>query len=254
MNPMANLNQMHLKKTRTLLAALALFTTGAFAQPDPKTMDNYVFTLIWARPDRPTLSKEENAKIMEGHMAHIGSMAEQGALVAAGPANAPGSRLRGIFVFKAPMAQAKELANADPTVKQGIFEMESHPWYSYKGIGEPYKAEHAADPNAKTKMVTYQLGLFRRGPNMATTKPEDLAAYGKEHLAAIAAQRRLGKILCAGPITDGGDLAGIGVFATTIEEAKAFVEKDAFVSRGIMKVDWYTWYAAEGSFPPTPKQ
>ncbi len=241
-----------MKTMRTLLASFLLLSSSAFAQPDPKTMDNYVFTLIWSRTDAPTLSKEDSGRIMEGHMAHIQAMADEGALAAAGPANAPLSRLRGIFVFKAGMAKAKELADADPTVKNGLFTMESHPWYSYKGIGETYKAEHAANPNAKTKMVAYQLALFRRGPNMAATKPEDMASYAKQHLDGITANHRAGKILLAGPVTDGGDLAGIGVFATTLDEAKAILEKDAFLSRGIMKVEWFTWYAAEGSFPPVP--
>jgi len=244
-----------MKPMRTLLAALFLisFAPGSFAQPDPKTMDNYVFTLIWARTDKRETTKEEDRKIMAAHMAHIGAMAEQGALVAAGPANAPMARLRGIFVFRAPMETAKELANADPTVKEGQFQMEFHPWYSYKGIGETYRAEHAANKDAKTRMVAYQLALLRRTATFAGAKPEDLKTFTREHLEGISANHRAGKIVCAGPITDGGDLAGIGVFATSLDEAKAILDKDAFVSRGLMKVDWYTWYAADGTFPPVGK-
>jgi len=238
-----------MKPMRTLLSALALFTTAAFAQPDPKTMDNYVFTLIWAKPDAKELTKEENQKLMVGHMAHIESMAKEGSLVAAGPANSPGSRLRGIFVFRAPMEKAKELANADPTVKGGVFELDSHTWYSYKGIGEPYKTWRAANPDGKVKMATYQLAIFKKGPRGDAT-PADLQKYAQEHLAGIAEGRKAGKIVCAGPVQDSSKIAGIGVFATSLDEAKAILEKDAFVSRGIMTVEWYSWFAAADTFPP----
>lgn len=236
-------------RTLLLLCFLTTLAPGAFAQPDPKTMDNYVFTLIWSRADRRTTTKEEGERIQGAHMAHIEVMSKQGALVAAGPIVSANPRLRGIFIFHASMDQAKELANTDPTVKEGLLDMELHPFYSLKGIGEPFKAWRAANPEAAVKMVTYQLGLFRRGPNMAGASPADLKTLQKEHLENVAESIRRGKMVLAGPMTDGGDLMGIGVFATTLEEAKAITEKDALVSRGIMKVEWYSWMAAEGTFP-----
>ncbi len=234
---------------RILAASFFLFPTLVPAQPDPKTMDNYVFTLIWSKPDHRTTTKEEGDRMQAAHMAHIESMSKQGDLAAAGPANAPGSRLRGIFVFRTPIEKANELSNADPTVKEGLLEMESHPWYSYKGIGDVYKN----GPDASFKMATFQLALIRKGPNVSSASPEEMKAYAKQHQAGIAENRRLGKMVCAGPILDGGDLVGISVFATSAEEAKAIFDKDPFIAKGIMKIDWYTWYAGDKTFPPLPK-
>ena len=242
-----------MKTMRHIITSVCLLATVvpcAFAQFDPKTMDNYVFTLIWSRTDRRTTTKEEGERIQGAHMAHIEAMAKQGSLVAAGPAFAKDSRLRGIFIFHLSMDQAKDFANADPAAKEGLLEMESHPWLAYKGIGEPYKLWRAANPDAQVKMVTYQLALLRRGPNAAGTSRDEMEKLEKQHLDGLERNHRSGKIVAAGPMVDRGDLTGIVVFATSADEAKAILEKDAFVSRGMIKVDWYSWMAADGSFPP----
>lgn len=244
----------HMKPALAAFCSLTLFAAGALAQPDPSMTEQYVFTLIWSRPDRKATAKAEGERIQGAHMAHIQSMAKQGALVAAGPIVSPNARLRGIFVFRVPLDQAKELANADPTVKEGLIEMESHPWYSYKGIGEPYKAWRAANPEAKDKMVANQLVVLRKGPNWDLGSASEKQAWRKEHLARIEEMRQAGKILVAGPFMDNSDIRGVLVYATTADEAKAHIEEDPFVKSGFMKMEIYSWLTAEGTFPPAPSK
>ncbi|MEO8028167.1 MAG: YciI family protein, partial [Bryobacteraceae bacterium] len=225
---------------------------SAFAQPDPATMDKYVFTFIWSRADRRATTNEEGNRIQAAHMAHIESMAKDGPLVAAGPIVSKTPRLRGIFIFHSSLEQAKELAAADPTVKEGLLEMESHPWYSYKGIGEQYKTWRAANPDGQVKMATYQLAVLRNGPKFGTASAPDMQKWQMEHLANIAAAHRAGKLVLAGPMLDKSDIRGIGVLTVGADEAKALFANDPFVVNGMMTIDWYSWMAAEGSFPPPP--
>lgn len=83
--------------------------TASLAGAEP-----YFFGFLKSAPNRPTLPKEEASRIQTAHLAHLTAMAEEGALVAAGPL-ANGGTFRGVIIYKtATLEEALQRANADP--------------------------------------------------------------------------------------------------------------------------------------------
>jgi uncharacterized protein YciI len=73
-------------------------------------------------------------ELQKAHIANINRLAETKKLVMAGPFGDNGT-LRGIFVFKVgSLAEAKELAETDPSVKAGRLAIDIHPWMVPEGI------------------------------------------------------------------------------------------------------------------------
>jgi len=73
-------------------------------------------------------------ELQKAHIANINRLAETKKLVMAGPFGDNG-KLRGIFVFKVgSLAEAKELAETDPSVKAGRLVIDVHPWMVPEGI------------------------------------------------------------------------------------------------------------------------
>lgn len=96
-------------------------------------MRRYVMVMLYKGKKANKYSKEEVAKIQEGHMANIGRLAEEGKLLVAGPMD-DDTDLRGIFILDcADVAEAKTLVDTDPAVKAGRLRPEYHPWWTAKG-------------------------------------------------------------------------------------------------------------------------
>lgn len=124
---------------RTLLIGLALGACiGGLAAADetpkpPFEMTTYTLGLLVRGPKWTAEETPELLKLQEAHLAHIDEMARSGALLAAGPL-LDGGTIRGILIFKVPVAEAKVLAENDPAVKAGRLVVELHPWLAPKGV------------------------------------------------------------------------------------------------------------------------
>ena len=65
-------------------------------------------------------------------------------------------------------------------------------------------------------------------------------------MAHIRSMDESGKLLIAGPFSDGGDLRGMFVFrVVSLEEAKALAEQDPVVKAGRLRLEWHPWFAAK---------
>jgi uncharacterized protein len=96
------------------------------------------------------------------------------------------------------------------------------------------------------EMTTYQVAFLRKGPAWTPGDTPELQALQKAHLANIRKMAETGKLLIAGPFSDGGDLRGMFVFRVeTLEEARALAEQDPAVKAGRLVLEWHPWFAAK---------
>lgn len=95
---------------------------------DDYGMRRYVMAFLKAGPNRPE-DPEQAAALQRAHLDNIRRLAEEGALVLAGPF-LDGGELRGIYIFAVDsVAEAEALTATDPAVQAGSLAMELHPWY-----------------------------------------------------------------------------------------------------------------------------
>jgi uncharacterized protein YciI len=103
------------------------------------------------------------------------------------------------------------------------------------------------------EMTTYQVGFLKKGPSWTPAETPELQELQKAHLAHIQKMGESGKLLVAGPFSDGGDLRGMFIFRVeTLEEAKALAEQDPAVKTGRLVIEWHPWFAAK-NITVTPK-
>ena len=119
-------------------------------------------------------------------------------------------------------------------------------------------AAAAAPPATEEwEMATYQVAFLRRGPAWTPASTPELEKLQAAHLAHIGKMAETGKLIIAGPFSDGGDLRGMFIFRVdTVEEAKALVEQDPAVKAGRLVLEWHPWFAAKNILvtPKAPKK
>lgn len=123
----------------SLCGALPLAAAG----PEEYEMATYQVAFLMKGPAWSAEETPERVRLQEAHMAHIRKMAESGKLILAGPFADDGD-LRGLFIFRTDSpAEAKALAEQDPSVRAGRLRLEWHPWYAAKNIRVTPHAEDA---------------------------------------------------------------------------------------------------------------
>lgn len=109
-----------------------------FDYVDEKTGDTVLmqqyFIAFLKRGANRSQNKKEADSLQKLHLAHLGSMYEQGFADISGPFGDDGD-IRGITIYNVPTKQmADSLANMDPMVKAGRLAIEIHPWWAAKGF------------------------------------------------------------------------------------------------------------------------
>lgn len=110
----------------------------------------------------------------------------------------------------------------------------------------------------KFEMTTYYFVMLIRGPNAGTGTKEEAAAAQAGHMANINRLAEAGKLLVAGPFTDGGEWRGIFILkCASLEEAKELVATDPAVQAGRLIMSVHPWMTAKGyirdpEFPMAP--
>lgn len=100
------------------------------------------------------------------------------------------------------------------------------------------------------QMATYYLVMLVKGPEWTPETSPALEHLMKDHLAHIRKLALSGKMVLAGPLTDGGTIRGLCVFkAASLEEARAFEEDDPAVKAGLLAVEAHPWMVQKGILP-----
>lgn len=235
---------------RRILAAmrflLGLMLAGlCFGQGEAE----YVFGFLRAAPARADLPKEQLAEIQKGHMAHLGRMAKDGILMAAGPLG--DADLRGIVIFKGvTVGEAKRAAAGDPAVAAGRLWLDAAQWRGPAGIGEKLAAQMKEKPDAQVAMTKRAFILYRRTAALEAAGEAERKAAWEAHRVFARREQDSGKLLAAGELRGSKEFAGVLVFRA--EEAAAALElcrtQDPLVQRGWVEPRALVWYVAEETF------
>jgi len=107
------------------------FTFGPIK--DDYAMRQFVFGFFNVGP-KPVGTPENNATLMDDHLANFWSMRQAGTLVMAGPTMDSATRAGVLVMAVDSVEKAKALLEQDPTVKAGRVTVELYPWYAADGI------------------------------------------------------------------------------------------------------------------------
>ena len=104
------------------------------------------------------------------------------------------------------------------------------------------------------EMTTYYVGFLYKGEKWTAEETPETRKIQEGHMANIQRMAAEGKLVIAGPFTDGGDLRGLYVFrVASAEEAKALVEIDPAVKAGRLRFELHPWFAAK-NITVTPRK
>lgn len=201
-------------------------------------MATYQLVLLKKGPNAPA-TPPVNDELQQQHLAYLQKLSADGVGVASGPVSGT-SDIRGIIIMNVASAQkARALAEADVTVKAGRHTVEVLSFLSPPGwFGKP--------PNFLDLEQLY-FGFLKVGPD----RSQDAATAKRlqaEHLAYMDDQHKQGKLVLAGPISEGGgDRRGIVVYrVASPAEAKTRAEADPMVKVGRLAVDLHPWLVSKG--------
>ena len=104
------------------------------------------------------------------------------------------------------------------------------------------------------EMTTYYVGFLYKGEKWTPGETPETKKLQEAHMANIQRMGAEGKLVIAGPFTDGGDLRGLYVFrASSAEEAKSWTESDPAVKAGRLRFEIHPWFAAR-NITVTPRK
>ena len=105
-------------------------------------------------------------------------------------------------------------------------------------------------PETKTepehKLIEFHMALLKRGPKWTSAKNAKTKRLLQKHVDYVNSMLDSGKAIIAGPVTDGGEIAGVFVFrAKSAEEAKAWAEADPSVASGLHIAEMHPWWSED---------
>jgi uncharacterized protein YciI len=95
-------------------------------------LERYTIALLVARRDPPRLGEADAAAMQDAHMSHLADLHEAGHLLAAGPLR--DDELRGLSILNVDPERARELKEADPAVRAGLYTVRTAPWLVPPGL------------------------------------------------------------------------------------------------------------------------
>ena len=100
----------------------------------PERRDEHTILFLVRPPDAPDFTEEELDRLQVEHLTHLRDLKRRGVLIANGPlVDQTDERLRGVSIYGLPLAEALELANADPMVRAGRLAVDGARWITAAG-------------------------------------------------------------------------------------------------------------------------
>jgi len=100
----------------------------------PDAFDEHTVIFLIRPIDAPDMSEEMLDRLQVEHLTYLRNLQRRGALVANGPlSEQTDQRMRGISIYGVPLAEALELANADPMVRAGRLAIDGARWWTAAG-------------------------------------------------------------------------------------------------------------------------
>ena len=94
----------------------------------------YTAVLLVTSPDAPELSDEEAAALQDEHLAYLAGLHEAGHLLGVGPLTDPDGELHGLSILNVGPERARELKEADPAVRAGVYRVHVIEWRVPAGL------------------------------------------------------------------------------------------------------------------------
>jgi uncharacterized protein YciI len=228
------------KRVPVVLVAMCLCAAAVPSLAQEK-MITYQLVILKKGPNAAKAQSPEGQQLLKAHVDFLYKKAAEGVYKAAGPFTDDGE-IQGIaFVAADTPEKALAIEAEDPGVKEGIFVAEAVPFLSPEGYFGKWEAfptfEHV------------YFGFLVRGANRSQSK-EEAQELQKQHMAYMAGQHKLGKLVVAGPFMVDGDRRGIVVYrVATPEEAKERANADPMVKVGRLAVELHPWQVPKGALP-----
>lgn len=104
---------------------------------DDYGMKSYIFVLL-KTGSNITADKQFISECFKGHMENITRLVKSGQLIVAGPFGKNENNLRGLFILNhiKTIAEAKEVLQSDPAVKNNLLEASFYTWYGSAALSE----------------------------------------------------------------------------------------------------------------------
>ena len=193
-----------------LVASCAGLDSNGSQNAESSSGHDYVLAFLKTGARAGELDVAAVATASTGHRAHIEKMGAEGRLLLAGPFGEPRAQedWRGIFVFDlSDVDQADELAQSDPSVVAGLFDVTVLPWRSDVDL-RPMRDELEQEKAAGAPFVP---AAYVLATGESTQRVPGL-------LRELEAEERL---ICSGEL---GEELLLLLTAETVEEAQAWLD------------------------------
>ena len=181
---------------------------------------------------------EGMAPVMAQHGRYITELLKSGKVSIAGPFTKGDGAVVGVYIMSGVPENAKTVAEEDPAIKAGHFGYEILKWMGPEGWFAP-----VSDVSQTEKIY---FGFLVSGPN----RSQDAAtaqALQKQHLDYMDGQSKIGKLVLAGPLADGGTRRGLIAYReATMEEAVVRASGDPMIKAGRLVPQLYEWMIPKG--------
>jgi uncharacterized protein YciI len=100
----------------------------------PAELDEFTLILLTRPANAPALASAAAERLQRQHLGYLEAMRCHGFLLLSGPfADQPDESWRGLCIYRAPLDDARRLAENDPAVLRGRLAVTAFRWYTRKG-------------------------------------------------------------------------------------------------------------------------